>query len=87
MSFLEVLTQEGKIKNGEEESIRKQAEASNKTIDAVLLEKGIPAVEILKAKSKHFNIPYRELGLITSLKNQRNIIRLFHLKLRTEFLR
>jgi type IV pilus assembly protein PilB len=61
MSFLEVLEQSGKIKKGEEGSIRQTAEESNRSIDAVLIEKGIEPLDILKAKSTYYTLPFRDL--------------------------
>lgn len=62
MSFLEILENEGKIKKGEEASLRQEAESSSRSIDAILVEKGISTPDILKAKSQYFNLPYRDLS-------------------------
>lgn len=61
MSFIEVLEQEGKIKKGQEASFRQEADDSHRSLDAILLEKGITPEEILQAKSKYYGMPYRNL--------------------------
>ena len=61
MSFLEVLEQAGKIKKGEDVSIRQEAEDSKRSLDAVLVEKGIAVADIIKAKSQYYSMPSRDL--------------------------
>jgi type IV pilus assembly protein PilB len=61
MSFLEVLEHDGKIKKGDIESLVKDAEETNRSLDALLLEKGITVADILKAKSDYYSIPSKDL--------------------------
>ncbi len=64
MSYLEVLENEGKLKPGEDVIIRQQAEEASASVDSLLIQKGISVADIMAAKAKYYNLPYRNLDRV-----------------------
>jgi len=62
MSFVEVLEKEKKIKKEDRIAIEEEAASGSRTIDALLIEKGIPVADILRTKSEYYSMPSRSLG-------------------------
>lgn len=61
MSFLDILSHDGVIKEKDIEKIKQDAASSKKTYEEILLGQGITPSAINAAKSKFYNIPFRDL--------------------------
>ena len=65
MSFLEILEKDNKIKKADRQVIEEEASSSNRSLEAVLVERGISAGDILSAKSEYYEMPARSLEGLT----------------------
>ncbi|MEA2112972.1 MAG: GspE/PulE family protein [Patescibacteria group bacterium] len=61
MTYLDILVNKNIIEAGEEKKLKKKADATEKFLDEILLEKGVAEEEIHKAKEEFFNLPFRKL--------------------------
>ena len=64
MSFLDLLEKQGKIKSSDVPNLLQDAQESNRSLDALLIEKGVSKEDLLKAKSEYFSIPYKNLDTV-----------------------
>jgi type IV pilus assembly protein PilB len=62
MDILEILIGNGVIKKEDVSEIKAQAESSGLSVEQVLISRGVPAQEILKAKGDSLSVPKREIG-------------------------
>lgn len=62
MNVLSLLSEKGMIDKGDVAAIQKEAAASGKSIEEVLIESGIGPEDILAAKGEHFNVPTKTIG-------------------------
>ncbi|MEK7180603.1 MAG: GspE/PulE family protein [Patescibacteria group bacterium] len=62
MGILEILARKNIIQEENIPSIRRKAGTSGESIEQVLVEMGVPAVDILESKGEHLNVPVYSIG-------------------------
>lgn len=62
MSILEYLAEKELLDKKSISSIKEEVRSSNKSLDQVLEERGVPSVNLMQAKSEYYNMPVRDLG-------------------------
>ncbi len=61
MSFLAALSKNGIIKEGDVDSIRQEVDETGKSLEEILVAKGIDPTEIYKQKASYYSLPFRSL--------------------------
>ncbi len=65
MSFLDALEKDKKIKKEDIKAIENDASSSKKTLDTILVERGVTLADILRVKSAYYGMPSRSLEGMT----------------------